>query len=256
MLIQIILEMDRNLWTLILVIAGSCLVVGSAYIQYKDKKESDYEAKTSKREVREANEKIIGLNEEIKTKTIELLDANKKISVLSDETLKIALGNGYIEIELQRVTPDEYEFVLQNNSNYPIYDVSVEFLDFDEIIKCPNGIFDDQLHISRECAQKNTTRIENINFIPQTEKYSKPRFKFINGFKHFLIKIHSRNSTTLRQCVFKVKSDGLWEQSYRLYEFKNSELKKVNENNKIGIPKTYWNKHFFKEIIFNLDGFQ
>lgn len=248
--------MDRNIITLLFVVVGSFLAIASAYVQYKDKKEADDQSKKSKQEVSDANKRIISLNEEVKEKTNELLIANEKINELTNETLKIALGNGILEIDLLQVTPTDYEFRIINNSTYPIYDASIEFIDFDELIKCPKETINGKLNVLRECYQKTVFRIKSNNFIPRTEKYSKPRFKFVDGYKHYLIKIHSRNSTSLRQCIFKVKDNGLWLQSYRLYEFANSSLKLTKEINPLKVENDYWNIHFFKDLDFTINGYQ
>lgn len=248
--------MDKNILTFILVIAGSCLAIGSAYIQYMDKKGAELEAKNSKKEASDANIKILSLNEDIRKKADELIEANKKINELTNETLKSALGDGFLKVDLLRVQPDEYQFVVINNSNYPIYDVSIEFIDFDEVMKCQHEKIDGKLTFLRECFQKSVTRFENINFIPNTERYFPNRFKFVNGYKHFYIKIHSRNSSTVRQCIFKEKKDGLWDQSYRFYQYKNSLIKKIDEKNTIGVSESYWIEHFTNTIDLTLSGYQ
>ena len=239
------IEIDRNFWTFTLVVVGSVLAIGSAYIQYKDKKDAEQESILAKKETKEANE-------ELKNRTDELLKANRKINELTNETLKVALGSGYLEVNLNWHKSSDYEFIITNNSDYPIYDISIELIDFDILINCPQKRANGIVTISEKCLSPAVIRGNRINVIPNTNITFGPKLQFSNNFKHFLVKVHSRNSTTIRLCVFEKKENNIVKMSSRFYLSKKSGLEMIEEKNEIGLTKDYWEEHFFKEIVFSV----
>lgn len=239
------IEMDRNLWTFILIIVGSILAIGSAYIQYKDKKATEQESLLAKKEAKEANE-------ELKNKTDELLEANRKIHELTNETLKVALGSGYLELKLNKLNSHDYQFITMNNSNYTIYDASIDLIDFDMLIKCPQKRGNGIVSISEKCLLQASTKGGKTNVLPNTDKKIGSKIQFSNRFRHFSAKVHSRNSTTMRLCVFERKDNGAIKMAYRLYLIKSYGFEMIEEKDEIGLSEEHWKKYFFKEVVFNI----
>lgn len=235
-------------------------VIGAIF-QYLESVENERKAEENQHKAEVATQKLIKaqgilVKSQNKTyeKTLELADANKQnlelskeLNKLQNHTLKIALGDGFLEVDVLPTTRNELQFLLKNASDYPSYDIYAGVYDFDEIVKCKTLKKDSKIFIDKNCFESHKVAEVSISNLASGANGTIPNIITLkNKLSHFYIVIHSRNAIYMYRFVIENLGggnlNGKWILNHRLKN--QDQMIKIKEGGTMNLPEGYWEHHF------------
>ncbi|MEO6161043.1 MAG: hypothetical protein ABIP23_08430 [Pelobium sp.] len=235
---------------LILIILASLIPGVLAVLQYIESNKKEKDSKRYEMELKGKIENLTIANAGLSNQITGLSSDNLKLSrqltetsLLLNENLR---GGDKVDISAIQANSTQIKISAMNNSVFPVYDVQVVILDYDEIIKCKNTIRADSVFIDIKCYKANISIVPTFNMSPNNETEIPNLLPIKGELMHYAFQIKTRNGITLRHSVFKVKKNKI-EQSYRIYEFNNGKLVLTDENNPLKLTKEYWDQHFYSQ---------
>lgn len=207
----------KDIIVIIIIVLAAVVAGGLSVYQYIDGVESDVETKKLHQKVISTQEKLIKAqeiadkkvsemnlklelaNKELQIKTEELIKSQKSLIDVQDESLKNIKGFGYAEVS---VHPKAKEFYIHSKSNYNMFDLSIEVINYDKLQLCEKRIIKDKLYFSTACYEKNTIRntIRTLNGNAYADLNYNLDTK--NEESHYIIKTIANNITTIQYSIF------------------------------------------------------
>lgn len=266
-----------DLWIFAGIFLGGVIVTGYTLGQHiksvkselastKAQKERDSIEKEFRDSLAAKNEEIKGLqnqaNDKLTVANSKLTDANKKteeligiyeklnkenikIQGIQNETIKMTIGEGIPNVEINNFANNIYTVGIRNRGNYPIYDVSLSMYDFDLIKKtCPLIMDKGILIVDEDCLDLNT-----IYFSPDNTIRSKGRVRLNQtitlkeGYNNIVFNSHARHNSFIFRYVIKNDNQKL-SFVYKVYDVNSSGRPEVFTDGKLKISEDYWDKNF------------
>jgi hypothetical protein len=266
-----------DLWILAGIILGGLIVTGYTAAQYikgvnseietaeaqndRDSIEKDFRIQLAAKndeisglqnqandKLTEANSKLIDVNkksEELVAAYEKLNAENIKIQGIQNETIKMTIGEGIPNVEINNFANNIYTVGIRNRGNYPMYDVSLSMYDFDLIKKtCPLIMDKGILIVDEDCLDLNT-----IYFSPDNTIRSKGRVRLSQtitlkeGYNNIVFNSHARHNSFIFRYVIKNDNQKL-SFVYKVYDVNSSGRPEVFTDGKLKISEDYWDKNF------------
>jgi len=267
-------------WIIIVVIfAAGAFATGLSIYQYVDgvnkEKESDKlnqdlidsqakisveqaEAKSMAIELAEANKKNFELSEQVNEKASDIIAKNMEVIAAQSETLKRIMGSGHAAVKIYVKNSNQVGLQIENTSNYPIYDINVLFINYNELIKTPITSRDGKNFISRKAYFDNCFAVyPAFNLAPLA-------YIDLNVYeipiplepKYIAIKINQKNKNYLQYSIIFIEQPGnILVHAYKLFELSEdgNEEYFVEEENLSHLPDSEWEQNFHYKQSLNLE---
>jgi hypothetical protein len=210
----------KDIIVITIIIVAAFVAAGLSVYQYIDGVNTDIEAKKLQQKVITTQEKLIKAqehadikavemnsklevaNKELQSKTEELIQSQKKLIEVQNESLKNITGFGFAEVN---VHPKENEFFIHSKSDYNMFGITIEVIDYDKMKVCGQRIINHKIHFSTNCLEKNSRRntIKTLN----SNTYADLNYKLdlTRAESHYITKIISKNITTMQYSIFFYK---------------------------------------------------
>ena len=212
---------------LILIILASLLPGILAVTQYFDNDKKEKEASKNEKELKNKIDSLNNNNSILARQISSLSEDNVRLSKQLTETSLLlnsnVIGGDKVDIVAVKTGQTQLTISAKNSSSYPVYDVQIVILNYDEIIKCNNIIKRESVHIDRKCYMANMEIVPTFNMSPKNQSQLPNKLNIDAEYVNRAFQIKTRNGITLRQTVFKITPQKI-EQSYRLYEFVDDKL--------------------------------
>ena len=243
---------------LILIILASLIPGILAVVQYF---ENDQKEKLAKQNEKELQTKIDNLNqsnnvllESVKQLSKDNVNLSRQLTETALKLNKNVIGGDEIDFDVSIASPNEFSFRILNKTNFPINNANIVIQDFNEIIKCKKvNENDKQIFIKKSCYADNYLNYFGVYINPKGMFYQQERkFPILNGYMNFTIYFETLKSYSAYLLVYKV-IEGKMIYSYRKFEIKNNKFTYVSEVNNLKLNDEYWDKHFYKKLIYTVD---
>lgn len=181
------------------------------------------------------------LNISLEARDKRIQEQNQNIESLSNKLVEkseyienyISGGGNYPHIEMNRVVSDSgkedvYVFRTENSFEYPIYNIFIQALDYEKIVKA-TYMFQNKKSIKMtdfldaRIFEYKTDEIPPKQFVMSPEQYS-------NKSGRFFIKIHSRSKTVIQKIVIIQHNNNSFA-GYTIIDSKGKVLKEFIYNN-------------------------
>lgn len=262
------MKLDLKDYIVILVIIVIALSAGvlSAYQYYDGVKkdnhndeiqnkliEAQQKALNASEEISAAQHKTLELSEQLKVaqdqniaKANDLIVAQAKINELQDETIKQVTGDGYPRLNLMNSIGPNFDFSINGNSEYPIFNVNTRITDSEKLLACKHKNFPNRIELDKSCYDSSILfRDSNPTDLSGTVMFflhlSLPKKNYYLA-SEFLCK----NIRVVQYSIIKYDGEKV-DHSYRIYEVSKSDNSYVRilENNNYSIPESEYQKYFF-----------
>ena len=237
---------NKDIVVVVLIIVAALVACGLSVYQYIEGVKKD-------KEVLHNNLKLENANLELKDKTKQLLKSQKKLIKIQGETIKNIVGDGFAEAYPQ-IKNDEIKLILRSKSDYNIYNILVEVINFDKMKTCDFEFKNNEYYFPEKCYTENVTKNNITTLNPNTWvelNYNlKPNFKSIN----LIVKQISNNITTLQYLIINYEEG----QDKHPYFFRIFEISRANKEYKLlsqskdNIPEEIWKERFPYKMNFNI----
>lgn len=189
--------------------------------------------KQSEKTAIENSLKLENVNEHLRLKTEELLEAQAKVIELQNESLKNIIGHGFTEVHLNQLDANSFRFYIKSKSDYNIFNILIEVINFDEIKKCNSKFENNTYYFSESCLQKNSHRDTMKSLNPNSYADLSAKYTLNKKEIHFIIKIISDNITTMQYSKIVYNKSGKLTHLFRIFEVKrdNNTYVLLNESN-------------------------
>ena len=251
---------------IILIIAAAAIPGYIAFRQYSSQQDSEANNKIQNDSLNKQIERLKEDNSELKTGNISLQNGNKalinltrkllerneildrKLQKNNDDLIKRVIGDGIPTLSFaasRSINKNEFNVLVENNGNYPIYDIGVEIFNSAAILNnCKVEKIKDKFFIERSCAKDHIKGSNSLYSLGPGMKLDMLTSIILEpGFNFLTVKIISRAKfVTYQYIVFYKAEDRTFNIQYRLFEFKsgkNIEIGRDTENR-----DEEWDKHF------------
>lgn len=115
-------------------------------------------------ELADANRENGELQKQINEKANEIIISNTKLINIQSKTIKSIIGDGHAIVELDYISNDGIAFIIKNQTEYPLIDLSVTLRDINELVKHVLKIDEERVTIKgKELIESEITQLAGEN---------------------------------------------------------------------------------------------
>lgn len=263
----------KDIIVIIVIIFAAIVAGGLSVYQYIDGIKTEREAKTLQHKVittqekliraqenadkksAEMNAKLSEANTELQLKTQQLLKSQEEVIKIQEESLKNITGSGFSEVHIQPLDENNFRFYIKSKSNYNMFNLLIEIVDFDGMKKCDYQFVANKYTFPEGCLAKNSDR--NTMRTLNSNSYADLNYKFDTNRKrsHLIIKVVADNITTIQySIIFHDKASKIFKHHFKLFEVTRDKKEYILiSQSKENLPDIEWLNNFPYKMEMKVD---